>query len=266
MTKKILTIAGSDSISGGGIQADLATFSQYGHFSFTAITSIVTIVDGEFVIHEVDAEILEQELRTIFSIAEIDTIKIGLLPSVKIIKIVSSFLKDHANIPIIVDPVLVFKEKNEINLTKIINTMVEEIFPYATIITPNLDEARLLSGIEQINTVEDMKIVSEKLIEMGAKSVVIKGGSRINGQIAVDVLNNKNQLSIFESKKINSNNNNGAGCTFASAIASNVINGSTLEFAVKDAKDFVYKGIEHGITLSDDIGNVFQGARGKYGR
>ena len=261
MPKKILTIAGSDSISGGGIQADLATFSEYGVFGFTAITSIVTILDDQFFIHETELSILREQLETIFAQKDIAAIKIGLLPNIPIIQLVSEFLAKNQDKYIVCDPVLVFKETKNVSTVHFAQELIDAIFPYADIITPNLDEARVLADMQFIHTLEDMHLAARNIVRKGAKSVIIKGGSRLHGEHACDYYFDGIVRQTFETQKLLVNTNNGSGCTFSSAIASNLANGLSMIEAIKDAKDFVYQGIKYGLPIDDSLGNVWQAAR-----
>ncbi|MDR2832898.1 MAG: bifunctional hydroxymethylpyrimidine kinase/phosphomethylpyrimidine kinase [Streptococcaceae bacterium] len=261
MPKKIITIAGSDSISGGGIQADLATFSEYGTFGYTAITSIVTIIEDGFHIYETDIKILKEQLDTIFAQKDIAAIKLGLLPNKEIIELVGTYLAKHQDLFIVCDPVLVFKETKDVSTVDLAQELVEHIFPYSDILTPNLAEAMVLADMKAIETLDDMHLAATKILAKGAKSVVIKGGARLNGSIAYDYYYDGKNAETFMNQKLEVNTNNGSGCTFASAITANLANGALMLDAIKDAKDFVYQGIKLGVPINDEIGNVWQGAR-----
>jgi len=263
MPNKIVTIAGSDSISGGGIQADLATFAEYGVFGFSAITSIVTIVDDDFRIHEIDLTTLKEQLETIFALPDILAIKIGLLPSVEIIGLVSDILAKNQDKFIVCDPVLVFKETSDVSTAHFAQEMIDNIFPYADILTPNLEEAMIFANMQEIRTLDDVHLAARRIIRKGAKSVVIKGGNRLAGDMAYDFYYDGLVSHTFANKKLDVNSNNGSGCTFSSAIASNLANGLPMIVAIEDAKEFVYEGIKHGIAISEELGNVWQAARRK---
>lgn len=261
MPNRILTIAGSDTLSGGGLQADLVTFSEYGNVGFTAITSIVTVVQEEFFIHPIEQRLFKEQLKTIQSLPKMDGIKIGLLPNVAMIKEVGGFLQKNQEAFVVCDPVLVFKETGTQVVENEAQAMIQHIFPFADIVTPNKEEARVLSEMCEIHTIDEMKAAAEKIHRLGAKSVVVKGGARLDGGLAVDVFYDGIDFLTLETKKLDTLNNNGAGCTFASAITSAKVNGMTVQEAIIDAKDFVYQGIQHGVVLTDTIGNVWQSAR-----
>ncbi|MDR0920770.1 MAG: bifunctional hydroxymethylpyrimidine kinase/phosphomethylpyrimidine kinase [Lactobacillales bacterium] len=261
MPKKVLTIAGSDTLSGGGLQADLATFSEYGLVGFTAITSIVTVVEEEFLIHAVDLSLLEEQLQTIAELPKMSGIKLGLLPTVEMIELVGRFLMENPEIPVVVDPVLVFKETSEVQVEHVREAMKKFIFPYAKVMTPNLVEAQILANVPKMTTVEEMKRAAEILFSFGTQNIVIKGGARIKGNLAIDIVYNGKEFTEFRSEKLQTTTNNGAGCTFASAIISNLVLGAEVNEAVEKAKEFVYAGIRSGVPLSKTLGNVWQGAK-----
>jgi pyridoxine kinase len=260
MPKKIITIAGADSLSGGGIQADLATFAEYGLFGFSAITSIVTVVNEEFLIHDMPLALVREQLDTIFAIPDIAGIKVGLLPTREIIELVGEYLAQHHDIPVVVDPVMAFKETDDVLVSEIATTMKERLLPFATVVTPNLVEASILADM-RIENVDDMQVAAQKIAEFGPQHVVVKGGNRIPGTEAIDVLFDGATFEIMRSEKLAGTLNNGAGCTFASAIASGITKGVDVLTAVKDAKAFVYAGIQQGVPVLPDLGDVWQGAR-----
>lgn len=262
--KKIVTIAGSDSLAGGGIQADLATFDEYNFQGLSVITSIVTVTQSDFLIHEIAPELVLEQMQSIFALDNIAAVKIGLLPTQTHMALVAYFLKSHVRgIPIIVDPVMVFKESDQANTTKMVQAMKTYLLPIATVVTPNLPETELLSG-QKITTVSDLTRAAEQLLQDGCQAVYAKGGTRLDGAQVKDVLVEKTGVvSIFEQPKLTTHTNNGAGCTLSAAIASNLGQAKSLTDATKAAQAFVHAGIEHGILLNQsfEIGNVWQGAQ-----
>ncbi len=262
--KKIVTIAGSDSLAGGGIQADLATFDEYNFQGLSVITSIVTVTQSDFLIHEIAPELVLEQMQSIFALDDIAAVKIGLLPTQTHMALVAYFLKSHVRgIPIIVDPVMVFKESDQANTTKMVQAMKTYLLPIATVVTPNLPETELLSG-QKITTVSDLTRAAEQLLQDGCQAVYAKGGTRLDGAQVKDVLVEKTGVvSIFEQPKLTTHTNNGAGCTLSAAIASNLGQAKSLTDATKAAQAFVHAGIEHGILLNQSFesGNVWQGAQ-----
>jgi len=260
MPKKVVTIAGSDTLAGGGLQADLATFHEYGLFGFTAITSIVTENDGNIRIHPVSKNVLREQLKTIFSLSDIKGIKLGLLPSVDIIKIVSESLQANSKIAVVADPVLIFKEDIKVDITEIIAAMKELIFPFVDIITPNLLEAELLLG-RKISTLLEIKEAVVKFSQYNLKNIVIKGGTRLLGEEAIDVFFDGQSVHVLKLPKILQNTYNGAGCTFSSAILAGTVKEIDLLTSVKQAKEFVHNGISRGLLIDEKHGNVWQAAQ-----
>ncbi|KAA8325269.1 bifunctional hydroxymethylpyrimidine kinase/phosphomethylpyrimidine kinase [Leuconostoc carnosum] len=263
MPHKILTIAGSDSLAGGGIQADLATFTEYGYFGLSVITSIVTVTADDFKIFPISNDVIESQLKSILALDDIVAIKVGLLPNVHVIELVAKYLK-AVDIPVIVDPVMVFKETTNVDTQQIADALKKYLIPLATVVTPNINEAQILTH-QVIQNIDDMKLAAQKIVDLGANHVVVKGGIAITGNQAIDVLYDGQKFDIFQQDKIVSDHlyNNGAGCTFAASIAANLGQAQVIEEAVADAKDFVWHGIKHGIILNKafHVGNVWQGAR-----
>lgn len=236
----ILAISGSDSLSGGGLQADLATFSAHQLFGFVAITCIATVSATGFEVSAIDGKLFDQQLASLSGVP-FKAIKLGLLPNPEIIGAVRAFLSQHPTIPVVLDPVLVFKENNDSQVSLMRQELID-LLPYATIVTPNLREAEILSGIP-IFTLEDMKSAASVIHEAGAKRVVIKGGTRLSQEQALDLVYDGKTYHILESPIID-RNNNGAGCTFASAIAAHLARGEAVVDAVGLAKQFVFHAIE----------------------
>jgi pyridoxine kinase len=246
-----LTIAGSDILSGGGMQADLATFAYYELYGFVALTSIVTVQADKFFVHPVPSEIFEEQLASLEKI-DFAAIKIGLLPNRQILLTTAKFLSKQTA-PIILDPVIVFKENADYRVNEIRELFIEQLIPLAKLITPNLREAEILSGIE-IKNLTDMRKAAKILYQFGAKSVIIKGGNRFDKTQAIDLFYDGNRF-IELSKPISAKNNNGAGCTFASSLASLIAHTISADAAFAQAKDFVYQAI----LAANDYG-VFQNA------
>lgn len=239
-TNYILAISGNDIFSGGGLHADLTTYTVNQLHGFVAVTCLTAMTGDEFEIFPTETPVFEKQLETL-STVNFSGIKIGLLPNRDIAKLAREFVKKQPHIPIVLDPVLVFKENNDEEISSLREEMLG-FFPHVTIITPNLLEAELLSQMT-IATLDDMKMAAKGLYELGAKAVVIKGGSRLDQQEAVDVFYDGQDYLVL-SNPLLSTNNVGAGCTFASSIASYLTQGATLHLAVSKAKAFVYQAIK----------------------
>ncbi|MDY4760861.1 bifunctional hydroxymethylpyrimidine kinase/phosphomethylpyrimidine kinase [Streptococcus thoraltensis] len=246
-TPYILTIAGNDILSGGGFQADLATFSVHKLYGFLAQTCMTALTEEGFEIIPTADDLFQKQLNSLKDIP-FAAIKIGLLPTPQIARAVRCFIKERPQVPLVLDPVLVFKENADQEVAQM-SQELQKLFSYATIMTPNLKEAELLSG-QKISNLEEMEKAARLLRQMGAKSVVIKGGERLDKDQAYDVLLVEDGQVDFLRSPLLSRNNQGAGCTFASAIASGLAKKQSVSQAVHKAKDFVYQAIAH----SNDYG------------
>lgn len=256
MTRTILTIAGSDTLAGGGLQSDLKTFEDYHLFGLTAITCIAVVKNGQFAITNLPTELLNDQLNTIKDNLSLDGIKLGLIHQLESLEIVKSFLRSFDG-PIVLDPVMAFKETDHVYNDSYREKLIE-LFPFVTVITPNLKEAELLSQ-QKISNPAEMEQAAKKIIALGARSVVIKGGQRLSGDMASDLFYDGEDFQHFSKPKLPNVTINGAGCTFASAIASNLVLGKDLVDAIKDSKEYVYQGIKNGLLLKNGEGNVWFG-------
>ncbi|WHX26580.1 pyridoxine/pyridoxal/pyridoxamine kinase [Virgibacillus halodenitrificans] len=260
--KKTLTLAGSDSSGGAGIQADLKTFQEHGVYGMNALTSIVTMdPDNNWShgVYPIDVEIVEKQLNTILSVG-IDAMKTGMLGSVEIIELGARKIDEHKLENVVIDPVMVCKGEDEVLQPENTDAMRELLLPRADIITPNLFEAGQLARTGPIKTMDGMKDAAVKIYEQGAKNVVIKGGKALEHDKAIDLFYDGEDFSWLENEKIDTLYNHGAGCTFAAAITSNLALGKSVKESVETAKDFVYEAIKHGWKLNEYVGPVKHGA------
>ncbi|MDR1567338.1 MAG: bifunctional hydroxymethylpyrimidine kinase/phosphomethylpyrimidine kinase [Streptococcaceae bacterium] len=239
----ILTIGGSDVLSGGGIQTDLATFKKKNLFAFSIITSIVSAENLDYQIYEIPTNTLEKQLNTLKNIP-FSAIKIGFLPNFEQIELVDRFLNNFQNIPIVLDPVLVFKEIGDKKVTLVTKTLIDLLLPKATIITPNLKEAEIIT-MGKISAVKDMETSCQKLIALGAKTTFVKGGNRLNTPNALDLFYDGLTFNFLQTDKLDKNAN-GAGCMLSSTIASYIALGFSTLDAVKMAKRDVFSAIKNG--------------------
>lgn len=255
--KKVMTIAGSDSGGGAGIQADLKTISSLGCYGTTVITAITaqnTI--GVTAIHPVPAEIVKKQIEAILSDIGTDSIKIGMLHSEDIIKTVAGILKKTRLRKIVLDPVMVATSGDKLIEDNTVNALIKYLFPLAAIITPNIPEAEILSGIK-ISGMDDMITSALKLLNFGSESVLLKGG-HLKGGVLYDVYINKNGINdirIFKNQKIGTNNVHGTGCTLSSAIASFMAHGEETEMAVEKSIAYLQGAILHGKNYKTGHGN-----------
>lgn len=265
--KKTLTIAGSDTSGGAGIQADLKAFQEHGTYGMTAVTVVVTMDPDHSWSHDVYAlptDVLQQQIKTALSTG-VDAVKTGMLASEEIIKIASDAIKQSGTDKVVIDPVMVCKGEDEVLNPGNTTAMIEYLLPYATVVTPNLFEAGQLAGTGTPKTIDEMKAAAAKIHELGAKNVVIKGGKALPTEKAVDLFYNGTDFKLLETEKIASTYNHGAGCTFAASVCANLANGLSVEEAVIEAKEFVAAAIQHGWSLNEYVGPVMHGAKPRFG-
>lgn len=245
--KKVLTIAGSDSGGGAGIQADIKTISALGCYAASAITA-VTIQNtlGVQSVVAVPAEAVAAQTEAVLSDIGADAVKIGMLHSAEIVRSVAEVLKRFEAKNVVLDTVLVSTSGRRLLSEEGVEAMKERLFPLATLVTPNIPEAMVLSG-ETIESVEDMKRVSERLSKRYGTSFLIKGG-HLSGELMTDVLYDcrTGLHSEYPARKIATRNTHGTGCTLSSAIASYLSKDVRLELAVYEAKEYLSMALASG--------------------
>lgn len=255
--KVVLSIAGSDSSGGAGIQADIKTIIANGCFAETAITALTAQNTlGVRDILNVTPEFLENELDAIFEDIRPDAIKIGMVSDKNLIKSIVKKLKQYNAKNIVVDPVMVATSGSKLLSDDAINTLVNELIPLADIITPNIPEAEVLSGIK-INNINDMEQAIKIISKLGSKSVLLKGGHMIND--ANDLLYYNNELVWINGKRINNNNTHGTGCTLSSAIASNLAKDYDIITSIKRSKYYLSNCLMQMLNLGSGSGPMDHG-------
>ncbi|WP_042351138.1 pyridoxine/pyridoxal/pyridoxamine kinase [Bacillus massiliigorillae] len=266
--KKALTIAGSDSSGGAGIQADLKTFQELGVYGMTALTTIVAMDPKDNWHHQVfpqETSTVEAQLETILSVG-VDALKTGMLGSVEIIELAARKIKEYNLTNVVIDPVMVCKGEDEVLFPEHTIAYREALLPLATVTTPNLFEAAQLAGMQTITTVDQMKKAAEKIHDLGVKYVVIKGGSKLHGtEKAIDLMYDGKEHIIIENDLIPTSYTHGAGCTFAAAITAELALGKSVEEAISVAKDFITEAIRHSWKLNEYVGPTMHGAYKLYG-
>jgi pyridoxine kinase len=264
---KALTIAGSDTSGGAGIQADLKTFQELGVYGMSAINVIATMDPKNNWRHSVfpiSLEAFEAQLETVFSV-NIDAMKTGMLANVDVIERIAKYIDEYKVKNVVIDPVMVCKGEDEVLNPENANALRDVLVPRALIVTPNLFEASQLAGTAPIKTIEDMKAAAAKIHALGAKYVLVKGGSKLNHDKAVDVLYDGNEYKLYESDKIETTYVHGAGCSFAAAITAELAKGKSVLEAIDVAKDFVTAAIRHGFKLNEFVGPTMHGAYRTFG-
>lgn len=250
--KTALTIAGSDSSGGAGIQADLKTFSAFGIFGMSAITAITAQnTCGVTDIRELDGAIVAAQIRAVFDDIQVDAVKIGMLASGRIIEEVALNLAKYKPKHIVLDPVMVSKSGSHLLKEEAIEALIEKLIPMADVVTPNLDEAAALVGYP-VKDIAAMEKAAADIVSMGARSVVVKGGHL--PEDACDLFFDGTKSVILENKRIDTIHTHGTGCTYSSAIASGLARGNDILTAIKEAKQYITTAITHGFRLGKGIG------------
>ena len=251
----VLTIAGSDSGGGAGIQADLKTFAALGCFGTTAITAItVQNTLGVSGIHSVPAEIVSRQIVAVMDDIQPSAIKIGMIHTLELCRVIRDTLRQYPQIPIVLDPVMVATSGDKLILDETISFLKQELFPLATIVTPNLDEAGILCN-NNITNRNDMIYAAKEILNTGCQSVLVKGG-HLKSKRIVDIYMHKNgNHADFESRYINTGNVHGTGCTLSSAIAAYMALDNTLEKSVRKARTYTREAIKFGKNVITGNGN-----------
>ncbi|MGJ7910953.1 pyridoxine/pyridoxal/pyridoxamine kinase [Neobacillus sp. LXY-1] len=261
--RKAMTIAGSDTSGGAGLQADLKTFQELGVYGMTALTCIVTMDPKNHWHHNVfpiDVAILEKQLETILSVG-IDAMKTGMLGTVEIIELAAKKMDEHQLQRVVIDPVMVCKGEDEVLNPETADAMGELLLPRALVVTPNLFEAGQLAGMKTPHSLDEMKDAAVKIFDRGAKNVLIKGGSKLQTEEkSIDLLYDGRDFTVFESDKINTIFTHGAGCTNSSAITAELAKGKSVFEAVETSKAFVSAAIQQGFRLNQYVGPTWHGA------
>ncbi|WP_059104206.1 pyridoxine/pyridoxal/pyridoxamine kinase [Shouchella shacheensis] len=259
---KALTIAGSDTSGGAGIQADLKTFQELGVYGMNALTTIVAQNPFSNWAHEVfpqDPMLVGKQIDTVLKGIGVHAAKTGMLGSIAIIELVAKKVDEYRVEHLVVDPVMVCKGTDEALNPETDACLRDVLVPKAFIVTPNLFEASQLSG-QKVETVDEMKQAAATVHELGANHVVIKGGSKLDHPNAVDVWYDGESFTLLESDEIDTTFTHGAGCTFAAAITATLAKGASAEEAIRTAKAFVTAAIKHGSRLNEYVGSVAHGA------
>ena len=232
-----LSIAGSDSCGGAGIQADIKTMTMNGVYAMSAITALTAQnTTGVTAILESSPEFLKQQIDAVFQDIYPDAVKIGMVSSAELIRVIADRLRYYEARNIVVDPVMVATSGSKLLKTDAVSTLIEKLLPLATLVTPNIPEAEILSGMS-ISDKEDMIKAAKQISEVYGCAVLLKGGHSVND--ANDLLYANGTSRWFEGKRIDNPNTHGTGCTLSSAIASNLAKGFDLEASVQRAKEYI---------------------------
>jgi len=252
--KRALTIAGSDSGGGAGLQADLKTFAALGVYGMSAVTAITAqnTVGVQGVI-ELPADFVGLQIDSVVTDIGVDAVKTGMLANADIIAVVAEKAKEYNFPNFVIDPVMVAKSGDPLLREDAREALIEQLIPLAKVLTPNLHEARVLTGME-IESLEDMREAARAIHELGAQNVVVKGGHLPGSDESIDVLYDGHDFVEFAAPRVETRNTHGTGCTFASAIAAELAKGKSVPEAVRAAKDFITMALRHSLSLGHGHG------------
>lgn len=253
MTPIALTIAGSDSGGGAGVQADLKTFSALGVYGCSVITALTAQnalgVQG---VVAVDPGFVRMQFQSVYADLSINAIKIGMLGKVGVVEAVAALIASYKPAYVVVDPVMIATSGDVLLERQAISIMKSQLIPKASIITPNIPEAALLLNCPEPESLDEMTDMIKPLMELGAKAVLLKGG-HLDGETIVDLFYDGHSLHRFQTSSINTNNTHGTGCTLSSAVTAFLAKAYSLLEAVSAAKEYITHAIVHADEL--DIGN-----------
>ncbi len=251
--KSVLTIAGSDSSGGAGVQADIKTMTVHGVFAQSAITALTAQnTMGVFGVLEVEPYFLQKEIDCVFEDIRPDAVKIGMVSSAELVDVIADRLKHYKAENIVVDPVMVATSGAKLSTSDAEREMMEKLVPLADIVTPNIPEAEQLAGI-RITSIEDMTKAARLIKERGCRSVLVKGG-HLEGNATDIFLTEHDRLVELTQRRVKTLNTHGTGCTLSSAIASNLALGNDLQAAVQKAKQYITGALKHDIGLGKGTG------------
>jgi hydroxymethylpyrimidine/phosphomethylpyrimidine kinase len=267
-TPRVLVVAGSDSGGGAGIQADIKTITMLGGFATTAITALTAQNTlGVEEVLAVEPRFVALQMKSVLTDIGADAIKTGMLGSARVIEAVAAICETLAfGVPLIVDPVMVAKGGARLLDRGASDALVLRLLPLASLVTPNVPEAEILTGMK-LSTPRDLERAADALLALGPSAVLMKGG-HLEGDVVVDLLRTADGAEHrFESPRLTSRSTHGTGCTLASGIAAGVAEGLTLHGAVARARDFVIKGIEQAPGLGRghgplEFGHLLRSVRG----
>ncbi|MCQ4794309.1 bifunctional hydroxymethylpyrimidine kinase/phosphomethylpyrimidine kinase [Anaerofustis stercorihominis] len=250
--KKVLTIAGSDSSGGAGIQADIKTITAHKMYAMSAITALTAQnTTGVYGVMDADADFVKNQIDCIFTDIRPDAVKIGMVSNIEIIKAIAEKLIEYKADNIVVDPVMVATSGSRLISEDAMETLIKELLPLGSVITPNIPEAEVLSGID-IKSEEDMIKAAEIISENIDGAILIKGGHYDDN--ANDLLYDNGNIHWFKGKRVDTKNTHGTGCTLSSSIACNLAAGYSKEESIKNAKEYITGALKDGLDLGKGSG------------
>lgn len=252
--KKVLTIAGSDSSGGAGIQADLKAFSAHGVFGMSVITAVTAQnTQGVLAVQDIDVDIITKQIEAIFDDISVDGMKIGMVSRSETIRAIASGLTHYKAQNIVIDPVMISKSGYYLLQKDAVDALVSCLLPLATVLTPNIPEAEEISGIK-IQSLKDMEEAARKIHALGPRYILLKGGHLKTD--ATDILFDGDTFEYFVTPRIDTHNTHGTGCTLSAAIAANLARGFSVQEAVSRGKQYIHTAIEHSFSIGKGVGPV----------
>ena len=251
--KQILTIAGSDSGGGAGIQADIKAIHANGGFGLSVITSVTAQNTREVTrAFDLPIDLIEAQIDAIFSDFDVSAVKTGMLSSPEIVETIAEKLCRYTPEHVVIDPVMLSKSEFPLLKPEAADSLYAKLFPLAALVTPNVDEAELLADCE-INTINDAKRAAKKISSCGCRNVLLKGG-HLAGNRATDVLYADGVFTLFDAERVETKNTHGTGCTYSAAIATQLAQGKVLIAAIQTAKDYVTNAIRYSLNIGHGQG------------
>ena len=265
--KKVLTIAGSDCSGGAGIQADLKTFQERDVYGMSVLTVLVAMQPENWhqIVMPVPVADIKAQLPTVFPGIGAAAVKTGMLPTAEIIELVGTFLKDKNVEHLVIDPVMVCKGAGQPLFPENTTAMIRHLLPIAEVVTPNTFESAQLSGMNEPETLDDLKEQARRILAHGARNVVLKA-ARIFPDKAVNLLYDGKDFTIIDKPKVNTTWTHGAGCSFSACITAELAKGASVKEAFATATEFVYAGLEQSFPLNQFVGPIYHKALAKKGK
>ncbi|MDV2475933.1 bifunctional hydroxymethylpyrimidine kinase/phosphomethylpyrimidine kinase [Rhodococcus zopfii] len=263
MVDLAFVIAGSEATGGAGLQVDLKTFQQLGVYGVGTTTCIVSFDPENNWGHRffpVPAEVIADQIQAATAAHDLAVVKIGMLGTPATIDVVAEALGRQSWRHVVLDPVLICKGQEPGAALDTDNALRTQVLPHATVVTPNLFEAKTLSGMDAIESVDDLAEAAKRIHDLGPQYVVAKGGVELPGEDAVDVFFDGNEMTLLSAPKVGSERVSGAGCTLAAAITAELAKGTDVARAVRIAKDLVTRGIKGRVSANTPFDTVWQGA------
>ncbi|QTA77896.1 Hydroxymethylpyrimidine/phosphomethylpyrimidine kinase [Desulfonema limicola] len=255
MIKTALSIAGSDPSGGAGIQADIKTFQAHQVFGMSVITGVsVQNTQKVFDIQKIKPRIVHDQITCLFDDININAIKIGMIPGIPVLEAIVSALENYDLPHVVYDPVIMSSSGYSFLDYDSLKEMKNKLFPFVSILTPNIHEAEILTG-KKINSLKQMKDAARIIKGFGLETIVVKGGHMGTGE-AVDIFYNGTDMIELKSPRVKTGNNHGTGCTFSSAIAANLALGRDFYNSIKRAKTYISKALEKSLNIGKGSGPV----------